>query len=186
MSNIISSLLLASPIIKSLFNITVGLLNGTTQLYDINDETSEMRIIFDKPVEKSSHHLTLSETQQNLNDFLDLLWNIPRTMIRESRTSLMSGECLQDIHDFRAGYYGKVPEILLIGDQGSYPIISYSRLPAAYPSNNNTTINNIQVAIHKIYPNTNSQDREKPQLGLEILEALGKELNETLFISTEN
>jgi hypothetical protein len=60
------------------------------------------------------------------------------------------------------------------------------RAPAAHPSNNNTTGNDIKDAIDKVYPNMNSKDRDKAQTGLSILETLAKELNETLFISTEN
>jgi hypothetical protein len=60
------------------------------------------------------------------------------------------------------------------------------RLPAAHPSNSNTTAKNIQAATNKVYPNMNSKDRDKTETGLSILESLAKELNETLFISTEN
>ncbi|CAF1689803.1 unnamed protein product [Adineta ricciae] len=74
-----------------------------------------MRIILGDPVEPSSHHLTLNETRQNFNDLLDLPWNVPGAMVRESRIPLIFGEYLQDIHDFRVGYYGKVPGILLGG-----------------------------------------------------------------------
>jgi hypothetical protein len=60
------------------------------------------------------------------------------------------------------------------------------RLPAAYPSNSNTTANDIRAAIDKAYPNMNSNDRNKAETGLLVLEALAKELNEPLFMSTEN
>ena len=60
------------------------------------------------------------------------------------------------------------------------------RLSAAHPSNISTTAKDIQTAINKVYPTMNSKDRDKAETGLLILERLAKELNETLFISTDN
>lgn len=60
------------------------------------------------------------------------------------------------------------------------------RISVAHPSNNNTTSNDIQDAIEIVYSGIDCEDRNKAQAGLAILEKLSKELNETLFISTEN
>lgn len=60
------------------------------------------------------------------------------------------------------------------------------RLPAAHPSNTNTTIRDIQIAIDQVYPDVKSNDREKAKIGLAILETLANELGESLFLSTES
>lgn len=60
------------------------------------------------------------------------------------------------------------------------------RLSAAHPSKSTTTVKDIQAAIEQVYPNRTSNDREKATMGLSILEILAKELDESLFISTEN
>jgi hypothetical protein len=65
-------------------------------------------------------------------------------------------------------------------------MLTHERLRTAHPSDTNTTVENLQAAINKIYPNINSNDRRKAETGLSILYLLAQKLNETLFLSLED